>query len=52
MIFLELLEFGALLYVVARMIIVALVIGVGGLVLLTWSIARRESNRKSERKTK
>jgi hypothetical protein len=46
MVFLELVEFGALLYVVARMMIVVLVFGVIALVLLTLSITRSNRNDK------
>ena len=52
MIFLEFLEFGALLYVIARMIIFALVFAVVGFVLLTCFIVRRGGTRKSGEKVK
>ena len=52
LVFLELLEFGALLYVIARMIIFALVFAVVGSVLLTCFIVRRGGTRKSGEKVK
>ena len=47
MIFLEFLKFGALLYVIARMIIFVLVFAVVGFVLLTCFVVRRGGTRKS-----
>ncbi len=52
MFFLELLEFGALLYVIVRMIIFALVFAVVGFVLVTCFIVRRSGTRKSGEKVK
>jgi hypothetical protein len=50
MFFLELLEFGALLYVIARMIIFAFVFAVVGFVVITRFLVRRGGTPKSREK--